>query len=80
MKLGLARLALLAVLPSALFALCQGPNLAALHSANRTTTPIKHLVVIFGEISPLTTTLERTQMPRIFPASGHFSRHGIRRG
>ncbi len=49
MKLGLATLALVAVLPCASVAFCQSSNVTGLHSSNRTTTPIKHVVIIFGE-------------------------------
>jgi phospholipase C len=49
MKLRFVGLVLAAALPCAPFGYAQSPNVAASRSAGRTATPIKHIVIIYGE-------------------------------
>lgn len=49
MKLRFVGLVLAAALPCAPFGYAQSPNVAAPRSAGRTATPIKHIVIIYGE-------------------------------
>src|ERR1700748_3615358 len=49
MKLSLAKLVLAASLPCVSFTFCESQNVSALHSDKHTATPIKHLVIIYGE-------------------------------
>src|ERR1700753_1571530 len=49
MKLSVTGLALATILPCVTAAYSQSPNVDALHSSGRTATPIKHIVIIYGE-------------------------------